>query len=106
MKLISQLPEQLRSLVRFPLPVAVCVAAALFFNLEIAGVVTIADRLESEIIFASEGAFLAALIASLWANSRQLSAFANIVASILAATRSGLGCLNSFPRFISGFRVG
>lgn len=86
MKLISQLPEQLRSLVRFPLPVAVCVAAALFFNLEIAGVVTIADRLESEIIFASEGAFLAALIASLWANSRQLSAFANIVASILAAT--------------------
>ncbi|MEA2679202.1 MAG: hypothetical protein QOK03_924, partial [Candidatus Binataceae bacterium] len=86
MKFISRLPEQLRSLIRFPVPVAVCVAAALIFNLEIAGVITIADRLESEIIFASEGAFLAALIASLWANTRQLSAFANIVASLLAAT--------------------
>jgi hypothetical protein len=85
-KFISRLPEQLRSLIRFPVPVAVCVAAAVFFNLEIAGVVTIANRLESEIIFASEAAFLAALIASLWANTRQLSAFANILASLMAAT--------------------
>jgi Domain of unknown function (DUF4153) len=85
-KFISRLPEQLRSLIRFPVPVAVCVAAAVFLNLEIAGVVTIANRLESEIIFASEAAFLAALIASLWAKSRQLSAFANIVASLVAAT--------------------
>jgi hypothetical protein len=85
-KLISRLPEQLRSLNRFPLPVAVCVAAALFFNLEIAGVVTIADRLESEIVFASEGAFLAGLIAALWSNARPLGAVAGIMVSLMAAT--------------------
>ncbi len=86
MKLISRLPEQLRSLIRFPIPVAVSVAAALFFNLQIAGVVTIADRLEIEIIFASVTAFLAGLIAALWSNARPLGPVASVLTSILVAT--------------------
>jgi len=66
--------------------VAVSVAAALFFNLQIAGVVTIADRLGTEIIFASVAAFLAGLIAALWSNARPLGPVASVLTSILAAT--------------------
>jgi len=89
-KLISNLPEQLRSLIRFPIPVAVCVAAAVFFNLEIASVVTVADRLETEIIFATAAAFLAGLIAALWSNARPFGPVASVLISIFAAIVAAL----------------
>lgn len=86
MKLIFRLPEQFRSLSRFPIPVAVSVAAAIFFNLEIAGLWRLTDRLEVESIFAFQAAFLAALIAALWSNARPLSPVGNVLTSLLAAT--------------------
>jgi hypothetical protein len=85
-KLIARLPEQFRSLIRFPIPVAVCVAAALFLNLQIAGVVTVADRLETEIISATGAAFLAGLIAALWSNARPFGLVESVLISIFAAT--------------------
>jgi hypothetical protein len=85
MKLFSRLPEQLRSIARFPVPVAVCVALTVFLNLQIAGFVTISDRFEGEVIFASVGAALASLIAALWSDSRRLSVIAGVSAGVVAA---------------------
>jgi uncharacterized protein DUF4153 len=89
-KLISRLPEQLRSLIRFPIPVAVCVAATLFFNLQVAGVVTVAAPLETEIISATGAAFLAGLIAALWSNARPFGPVERVLISIFAATMAVL----------------
>jgi hypothetical protein len=47
LKFMSQLPEQLRSMGRCSVPVPVCIALALLFNLEIACVVTIDNRLQA-----------------------------------------------------------
>ena len=90
MKLFSRLPEQLRSIGRFPVPVAVCVALTVFLNLQIAGFVAISDRFEGEVIFASVGAALAGLIAALWSDSRRFRVMAGVLAGVVAAAAAGL----------------
>lgn len=90
MKLFSRLPEQLRSIGRFPIPVAVCIALTVFLNLHIAGFVAISDRFEGEVIFASVAAALASLIAALWADSRRFRVMAGVLAGVVAAAAAGL----------------
>ncbi len=81
MKLTAKLPDQLRSLSRFPVPIAIAVAAAIFFNLEIAGLVTVRDQLQAEIDFALSAGFFGSLGVSLWSVARK----ANVVVGTAAA---------------------
>lgn len=90
MKFLSRVPEQLRSIGRFPVPVAVCVVLTVVLNLQIAGIIAMSDRFEGEIIFASVGAALAGLIAALWSDSHRLSAIAGVVAGLVAASVAAL----------------
>ena len=90
MKLFSRLPEQLRSIGRFPVPVAVSVALTVLLNLQIAGFIAMSDRFEGEVIFAFVGAALAGLIAALWLESRRLSVIAGVLAGGVAAAAAAL----------------
>jgi hypothetical protein len=85
LKFLSRVPEQLRSIGRFPVPVAVCVVLTVLLNLQISGFIAISDRFEGEIIFASVAAALAGLIAALWSDSQRLSAIAGVMAGLGAA---------------------
>ena len=85
MKLLSRVPEQLRSIGRFPVSVAVSVVLTVLLNLQIAGFIAMSDRFEGEVIFASASAALAGLIAALWADSRRISAIAGVFAGVVAA---------------------
>jgi Domain of unknown function (DUF4153) len=87
---LSRVPEQLRSIGRFPVPVAVCVALSVLLNLQIAGFIAMSDRFEGEVIFASVGAALAGLIAALWSDSRRLSFIAGLFAGVVAAAVAAL----------------
>ena len=90
MKFLSRVPEQLRSIGRFPVPVAVSVVLTVLLNLQIAGFIAMSDRFEGEVIFASASAALAGLIAALWSDSHQLSAIAGVIAGLLAAAAAAL----------------
>jgi hypothetical protein len=85
LKLLSRVPEQLRSIGRFPVSVAVSVVLTVLLNLQIAGFIAMSDRFEGEVIFASASAALAGLIAALWADSRRISAIAGVFAGVVAA---------------------
>lgn len=85
MKILSGVPEQLRSIGRFPVPVFVCIVLTILLNLQIANLVATPDRFEGEVIFASAGAFLAGLIAALWVETRRFSNVASVSAGVLAA---------------------
>ncbi|MGC2758625.1 DUF4153 domain-containing protein [Candidatus Binatus sp.] len=85
MKFLSRVPKQLRSIGRFPVPVAMCVALTVLLNLQIAGFIAMSDRFEGEVIFASVAAALAALIAALWSDTHRLSAIAGVIAGLAAA---------------------
>ena len=61
MKFLSRVPEQLRSIGRFPVSVAVCIVLTALLNLQISGFIAMSDRFEGEVIFASAGAFLASV---------------------------------------------
>lgn len=81
----GRLPGQLRSLGRFPVPVASAVVLALLLNLQIADVIAIGDVREAQVIFALVGASLAAVTVDLWASSRHLSTATTIGVSVAAA---------------------
>jgi Domain of unknown function (DUF4153) len=86
LKFLSRVPEQLRSIGRFPIPVAVSVVLTVILNLQIAGFIAMSDRFEGEVIFASAGAALAGLIAALWSGNRSISVISGIFAGVVAAT--------------------
>jgi hypothetical protein len=86
----SRVPEQLRSIGLFPVSVAVSVFVTVLVNLQIAGFISVSDQFEVQIIFASVAAFLAALIATLWFDSRRLSDIASVVAGVVAAALAAL----------------
>jgi hypothetical protein len=90
MKLLSRVPEQLRSIGRFPVPVAVCVVLTVLLNLQIADFIAMSDRFEGEVNFASAGAFLAGLIAALWSDTRRLSVIAGVLTGVVAAAAAAL----------------
>lgn len=90
MKFLSRVPEQLRSIGRFPVPVAVSVALTVLLNLQIAGFIVMSDRFEGEVISASAGAFLAELIAALWSDTRSLSVISGVFAGVVAAAAAAL----------------
>jgi hypothetical protein len=89
-KFLSRVPEQLRSIGRFPVSVAVCVALTILLNLQIAGFIAMSDRFEGEVIFGSVGAALAGLIAALWSDSRRLSVITGVIVGLLAAAMAAL----------------
>ena len=90
MKFLSRIPEQLRSVGRFPVSVAVSVVLTVLLNLQIVGVIAMSDRFEAEVIFASAGAFLAGLVAALWSDTRSLSVIAGVFAGVVAAAAAAL----------------
>jgi len=90
MKLFSRLPEQLRSIGRFPVSVAVSVILTILLNLQIANVIAMSDRFEGEVSFAAAGAFLVGVIAGLWSDTRRLSVTAGVVAGVVAAVAIAL----------------
>lgn len=94
MKFFSRVPEQLRSIGRFPVSVAVSVFVTVLVNLRMSALVT------NEIIFASAAAFLAALIATLWFESRRLSAIAGVVTGVV------MGALAALLQFSHGNAFG
>lgn len=69
---------------------AVSVFLAVLVNLRIAHFISVSELVQNEIIFASAGAFLAALIATLWFDSRRLSATASVVAGVVMASLAAL----------------
>jgi hypothetical protein len=85
MKTAFDLPEQIRSLSRFPIPVALATSLAVLLNLQLAHVIHMSDSLESELIFACAGAFLASFAAHLWAIGRNLGISANLGTALTAA---------------------
>jgi hypothetical protein len=85
MKTAFNLPEQIRSLSRFPIPVTIATSLAVLLNLQLAHVIHISDSLESELIFACAGAFLASFAAHLWAIGRNLGTSANLGTALAAA---------------------
>jgi Domain of unknown function (DUF4153) len=89
-KFFSRVPEQLRSLGRFPVSVAVSVFLTVLVNLRIAHFISVSELVENEITFASAAAFLAALIATLWFESRRLSAIASVVVGVVLAALAAL----------------
>jgi hypothetical protein len=90
LKFLSRVPEQLRSIGRFPVPVAVCLVLTVLLNLQISDFIAMSDRFEGEVIFASASAALAGLIAALWSDSHRLSAIAGAIAGLLAAAVAAL----------------
>ncbi len=88
-KFSSELPEQFRTLGRFPIPVALCIALAVLLNLQIAHLIVLAPY-ESEIIFAAAGAFLASLAVVLWFRARAFTTIGSIMASAAAALLAAL----------------
>jgi hypothetical protein len=90
MKLFSRLPEQLRSIGRFPVSVAVSAILTVVLNLQIANVIAMSDRFEGEVSFAAAGAFLAGVIAGLWSDTRRLTLTAGVVAGVVAAAAIAL----------------
>ena len=52
MKTAFDLPEQIRSMLRFPIPVAIATSLAVLLNLQLAHVIHMSDSLETELIFA------------------------------------------------------
>ena len=85
MKTASNLPEQVRSLSRFPIPVVIATSLTVLLNLQIANVIHMSDSLESELVFACAGAFLASFAAHLWAIGRNLGTGANLGTALAAA---------------------
>lgn len=86
MKTTFNLPEQVRSLLRFPIPVAIATSLAVLLNLQLAHVIYYwNESLERELIFACTGAFLASFAAHLWAISRNLGTSANLGTALAAA---------------------
>jgi hypothetical protein len=85
MSFIIRFFGQFKSLRRFPVPVAIALLLTVLVNLEIMDLVRLADPLESAAIFALAGAFLAAVIVDLVAESRSLGRIVKLTASIGAA---------------------
>jgi hypothetical protein len=85
MKTVLNLPEQVRSLSRFPIPVAIATSLAVLLNLQVAHIIRMSDTLESQLIFACSAAFLASFAAHLWALSRNLSTLWNLGTALAAA---------------------
>ena len=56
MKTVLNLPEQVRSLSRFPIPVAIATSLAVLLNLQVAHIIRMSDTLESQLIFACSAA--------------------------------------------------
>jgi uncharacterized protein DUF4153 len=92
-KFLSRVPEQLRSIGRFPVPATISVVLAVLLNLQIAKVIAMSDRLEGEVIFAAVAAFLAGLIVALWSGAEPLGLIGTVFAGIAAA---GLATLLQF----------
>lgn len=85
MRFLARVPEQLRSLERFPVPVALSGGLTVVLNLQIAGLISMSERFESELVFASITAFFAALIFALWVTSRSIGTVAGLIGGIVAA---------------------
>ena len=86
MKTAFNLPEQVRALSRFPIPVAIATSLAVLLNLQLAHVIYYwNESLERELIFACTGAFLASFAAHLFAISRNLGTSANLGTALAAA---------------------
>ena len=90
MKTAFNLPEQVRSLSRFPIPVAIATGLAVLLNLQTAHVIHMSDSLERELILACAGAFLASFAAHLWAIGRNLATSANLGAALAVAGAAAL----------------
>jgi hypothetical protein len=90
MKTSVNLPEQVRSLSRFPIPVAIATSLAVLLNLQLAHIIHLGNSLESELIFACAGAFLASFAAHLWAISRNLAIGANLGTALAAASAAAI----------------
>jgi hypothetical protein len=65
MKIAFDLPEQVRSLSRFPIPVAIATILAVVLNLQAANLLHMSDAFESELSFACAGAFIASFAGSI-----------------------------------------
>ena len=85
MKTVLNLPEQVRSLSRFPIPVAIATSLAVLLNLQVAHIIRMSDTLESQMIFACSAAFLASFAAHLWALNRNLATVWNLGTALAAA---------------------
>jgi hypothetical protein len=85
MKTAFDLPEQIRSMLRFPIPVAIATSLAVLLNLQLAHVIHMSDSFETELIFACAGAFLASFAGHLWAIGRNLGISANLGTALAAA---------------------
>jgi hypothetical protein len=90
MRFLSRVPEQIRSIGRFPVSVAVCVVLTVLLNLQIAEFIAMSDRFAGEVIFASAGAFLAGLITALWSETRGMSSITGVAAGLVAAAAVAL----------------
>jgi hypothetical protein len=85
MKVALNLPDQVRSLSRFPIPVAIATSLAILLNLQVAHIIRMSDTLESQLIFAFSAAFLAGFAAHLWALRRNLATVWNLGTALAAA---------------------
>lgn len=90
MKFSPRVPEQLRSVGRFPVSVAVSVVLTVLLNLQIADFIAMSERLAGEVISALAAAFLAALVAALWFDARRPSTIAGVIAGVVAAILAAL----------------
>jgi hypothetical protein len=84
MKIAFDLPEQVRSLSRFPIPVAIATILAVVLNLQAANLLHMSDAFESELIFACAGEFIASFAVHLWATGRNLSSSAQLGIALAA----------------------
>jgi Domain of unknown function (DUF4153) len=90
MKFTSRLPEYLRSLARFPVPVAVSLALTLLVNLQISDLFVLHDQLETHVILGLVRAFLASLSVALWFSTRPHQPIASLAVGIVAAITAAI----------------
>jgi Domain of unknown function (DUF4153) len=90
MRVTARLPGRIRSLGRFPIPVAVSVALTIYLNLHIAALLPAAGRYANQVSFAAAAAFLAALAMSLWLRARLAGCLTSTLASAAAAAAAAL----------------
>ncbi len=90
MRITARLPGQIRSLGRFPIPVAASVALTIYLNLYIAALLPVAGRYANQVSFAAAAAFLTALAVSLWLRARLADRLTCTLAAAAAAAAAAL----------------
>ena len=85
----SLISEQLRALIRFPIPLGISLAVTLVLNFQLAHLLKEIPS-ENKVLSALAAAFLAALAIDLWATSRKLSFTRNLSVSLVVATLSAV----------------